>query len=162
MKSVIVYYSMSGNVCMVAEEVAKHLGADLLEIKPVKAYPDKGIIKFLWGGKCAVMGETPKLEPYTFDAEGYDTIIFGTPVWASNITPPLRSFIKENADALNGKRVAAFVCYAGGGADKAIGKLKALLGVATLAGELILVDPKDKPQAEHLSQIEAFCHSLAD
>jgi multimeric flavodoxin WrbA len=42
------------------------------------------------------MAETPELEPYTFDASAYDRIVFGFPVWAGIVTPPLRTFIKEN------------------------------------------------------------------
>ena len=45
MKTAIVYYSMHGNVRYVAEKVAKGLGADLIELKPVKAYPDKGAMQ---------------------------------------------------------------------------------------------------------------------
>ena len=43
---------MHGNVRYVAEKVAKGLGADLIEIKPVKAYPDKGAMQIIWGGSA--------------------------------------------------------------------------------------------------------------
>ena len=92
MKTAIVYYSMSGNTKMVAEIIAKELSADLIEIKPVKDYPDKGARKFIWGGMKAVMGEKPQLNPYEFNGD-YDRIIFATPVWASSFTPPIRTFI---------------------------------------------------------------------
>ena len=63
MKTAIVFYSMSGNTAMTAEKLAEALSADLIEIRPQHAYPDKGFRKFLWGGKSAVMAETPELEP---------------------------------------------------------------------------------------------------
>ncbi|WP_310751563.1 flavodoxin family protein [Ruminococcus sp.] len=159
MKTAIVYYSMSGNTKTTAETVAQKLGAELIEIKPVKDYPDKGARKFIWGGMKAVMGEKPKLQPYSFDGS-YDRIIFGTPVWASSFTPPIRSFIEENRAALNGKRFSVFVCYSGGGADKAIGKLRAFLAIEGFDAELILVDPKDRPNEENEQLIEAFCDKL--
>ena len=68
MKTAIVYYSMSGNVEQTANAVADAIGADLIRLQPEKAYPDKGAKKFLWGGKSALMGETPTLQSYTFDA----------------------------------------------------------------------------------------------
>ena len=159
MKTAVVYYSMSGNTEMIAERIAKELGAELIEIVPVKAYPDKGARKFIWGGMKAVMGEKPKLQPYAFDGS-YERIIIGTLVWASSISPPLRSFIAENADKLAGKEIAAFTCYSGGGADKAIEKLKGLLRIETLAAELILIDPKDNPSKENEEKIEDFCKKL--
>lgn len=42
------------------------------------------------------MAETPELEPYEFDTDAYDRFVFGFPVWAGNITPPIRSFVKDN------------------------------------------------------------------
>ena len=80
MKTAIVFYSMNGNTKFTAKTIASQTGADLIELKPEKSYPDKGLRKFIWGGKSAVMGETPKLLPYEFDADKYDQIIFGYPV----------------------------------------------------------------------------------
>ena len=159
MKTAIVYYSMSGNTKMVAEIIAKELSADLIEIKPVKDYPDKGARKFIWGGMKAVMGEKPQLNPYEFNGD-YDRIIFATPVWASSFTPPIRTFIDENRAALKGKRFVVCVCYAGGGAEKAIDKLAKFLGIEHFDAQLILVDPKDQPSQENEEKIQAFCGKL--
>ena len=150
---------MLGNTESVAEKIAGELSADLIRIEPEKAYPDKGFKKFLWGGRSAVMGEQPKLLPYSFSGE-YDLIIFGTPVWASNITPPIRSFVEENRDKINGKKLAVFLCFSGGGADKALAKFKALLGIDGFDAELVLVDPKDKPKSENDGKILKFCEAL--
>ena len=96
MKTLIVYYSLEGNTEFAAEKIADACGFDTLRLVPVKKYPDSGFKKFFWGGKSAVMAETPELEPYTFDADSYDRIIFGFPVWAGNVTPPIRTFVKDN------------------------------------------------------------------
>ena len=159
MKTAIVYYSMSGNTRQTAATIAKALSADLIEIKPVKDYPDKGARKFIWGGMKAVMGEKPQLQPYRFDG-AYDRIIFGTPVWASSFTPPIRSFITENQEKLSGKSFAAFVCFSGGGADKALLKLRQFLEIDSFIAELILVDPKDRPTPENEEKLQVFCKKL--
>ena len=158
MITLIVYYSLEGNTGYAAKKIASGIGADTLEIRPVKGYPTGGFRKFLWGGKSAVMAETPKLEPYDVDLSGYDRIIFGFPVWAGNITPPIRTFIKEND--LTGKEIAAFACQAASGAEKAFKRLKDALGREELAGELTLIDPKNKPSEENERKIKAFCEKL--
>ncbi|MBR2699112.1 MAG: flavodoxin [Clostridia bacterium] len=158
MTTLIVYYSLGGNTEYAANIIASKLGADTLRIEPEKAYPDSGFRKFFWGGKSAVMAETPPLRPYAFDAARYDRIVLGFPVWAGNVTPPIRTFIRDNT--LRGKRVAAFACQSGAGAEKAFGKLKAALGIDALEAELILIDPKSKPSAENDRRIEAFCDRL--
>ena len=158
MKTLIVYYTLEGNTHYAAKIIASQLDADVLRVKPVKTYPRKGFRKFLWGGKSAVMAETPELEPYTFDASAYDRIVFGFPVWAGNVTPPLRTFIKEND--LSGKRFAAFACQSGAGAEKAFEKLKTALGIRELDAELVLIDPKTKPDPINEKKISGFCGKL--
>ena len=158
MKTLIVYYTLEGNTHYAAKKIASLLDADMLRIKPVKTYPRKGFRKFLWGGKSAVMAETPELEPYTFEASAYDRIVFGFPVWAGNVTPPLRTFIKEND--LSGKRFAAFACQSGAGAEKAFEKLKTALGIRELDAELVLIDPKTKPDPINEKKISGFCGKL--
>ena len=160
MKALIVYYSMSGNVKQVAESISKITGADLLALHPVKAYPDKGAKKYLWGGRSALMGSKPKLQPAIFNADKYDTVIFGTPVWASSFAPPLRTFIEDNREALAGKKMSAFVCYMGSGDKRALSKLKKLLQIERFDAETALLEPKEKPKEETDAHIYAFCRAL--
>ncbi len=160
MKTAVVYYTMSGNTKLIAEKVAEAVNADLIEISPKNTYPDKGFRKFFWGGKSAVMGDKPELLPYEFLPDKYDTVVFGTPVWASTFTPPIRTFIEENKAVLSDKDIAVFMCQSGAGGDKAIIKLKKILERDTLKAQLILVDPKDKPNSENDGRIEEFCKAL--
>ena len=156
MNTIIVYYSMSGNTEQTAEAIAARLGAATLRLTPETAYPDKGFKKFFWGGKAAVMAEKPALRPYAFDAAAWDQVILGFPVWAGNVAPPLRSFLRDHGAALAGKRVAAFACQSGSGAEKAFAKLEALLG-RPLAATLVLIDPKARPDEGNAAKIAEFC-----
>ena len=159
MTTAIIYYSMSGNTKYVADKIAERIEADIIRIAPIKAYPDKGTKKFIWGGKSAVMGEKPALHPYEFHVEKYDRIILGTPVWASNFAPPIRTFIKENPN-IHEKKLAVFTCFSGGGADKAIEKMKKYIGIEKFEAELILVDPKENVKVEDNEKIDVFCQRL--
>ena len=145
MKTLIVYYTLEGNTHYAAKKIAAEIGADVLRIKPVKTYPKKGFRKFFWGGKSAVMA-------------AYDRIVFGFPVWAGNVTPPIRTFIKDNE--LSGKHIAAFACQSGSGAEKAFEKLKAALGIKELEAELVLIDPRAKPDPKNEKKISEFCKKL--
>ena len=160
MKTIVVYYSMEGNTDFVAQSIAEATGADTLRIYPKKGYPTAGARKFIWGGASAVMARTPALEPYDFDAAAYDRVIIGFPVWAGTFAPPIRTFVKEND--VSGKQVAAFACQAGNGGEKALAKLKELIGVEGLEAEMVLVDPKEKPTEENAGAIARFCASLGE
>ena len=160
MRELVVYYSMSGNTDDTARKIAALRGADLLRIFPVKAYPDRGFRKFLWGGKSAVMAEKPKLESYSFRGDDYDRVIIGTPVWASTFAPPVRTFLTENLEVLRTKDIAVFACQSGNGADKAFSKMKELLGRDSFDAELVLTDPLDRPDEANGGKISQFCSSL--
>lgn len=157
MNAIVVYYSLEGNTDFAARKIAEALGADLLRIRPAKSYPTSGFRKFLWGGKSAVMAEKPELEPYEFDASAHDTVVLGFPVWASNVAPPLRTFVHDND--LVAMRVAAFACQSGNGAQKAFDKLESAMGKG-LEARLVLIDPKDKPTADNDRGIAEFCATV--
>jgi len=39
--------------------------------------------------------------PLTHEPSQYDTVIIGTPIWASNMSSPIRAFITQNKDKIN-------------------------------------------------------------
>jgi len=158
MKTIVVYYSLEGNTDFVAKKIASELNADLLRLYPKKVYPKKGFSKYFWGGKSAVMGESPELEPYSFNAQTYDLVIFGTPVWAGTFAPPLRTFINENS--LEGKKIAAFACQAGEGNPKKFAKLKKALSIENFEAELALINPKKRQSDSNEKKIKEFCQKL--
>ncbi len=160
MRDLIVYYSLEGNTQYVAEKLAEQLGAEVLRLVPKKAYSDKGFAKFFWGGKSAVMGEKPELEAYSADLAQFDRVIFGTPVWAATFTPPLRTFITEQADKLAGKKFAAFACQGGSGAEKTFKKLAKLIGIDAFTKTAVFNEPKAKWTVAKDTQIEEFGREL--
>lgn len=151
MKTLIVYYSLENHVKKLAEELSKRSGADLLQLHTVKPYPESGAAKFLVGGKSALAGEKPKLQPYIFNADKYDAILFASPVWASTFTPPIRSFVEVNREKLSGKALGGMLSYKGGGGDKALAKLRQYLTGekdGRLKFEMLFVEPNAKDPHE--------------
>ncbi len=159
MKTAIVYYSLQGNIRYVAGKVSSETGADLIELIPVKAYPDKGMIKFIWGGSAVTFKKKPDLMPYSFNADDYDLVVLATPVWASSFTPPLRTFLEDND--LSGKKIAVIATSAGGDSSKCIEALKAAAKAESLVATLSLVDPKDKPSEENDRKIAEFIKAIS-
>ncbi|MBQ9048177.1 MAG: hypothetical protein IJ120_09815 [Solobacterium sp.] len=158
MKTAVICYSLSGNTIRAAEQTAEELGADLIRLEPVKAYPVSGFMKYFRGGRDATLHLSCPLKPYDFSGD-YDCVIFAFPVWAACVTPPLRTFIAENMDKLRTMKQAAVVCQSGSGAEKALAELEKQTGVK-LSGRLVLIDPLEKPDPENNTKIHAFCVSL--
>lgn len=129
MKTLIVYYSFEGNTRYTARLLAEKLGADTLELEPVKDYPRGKASKFVFGGAAASFSATPELKPYVCELEKYDLIILGSPVWAGRAAPPLNTFLKSHD--LRHSRVAAFACSASGNAGHLFEVLEKKVGVLT-------------------------------
>lgn len=110
MKSVIVYYSYGGNTRKIAQMIHDKKGYDLVEIKPVVPYTnDYQKLVDEEEGKMH-QEEVVEIAPIP-DLSSYDKIILGTPVWWYTITPPIRTFLKE--EGLAGKTIVPFATNGG-------------------------------------------------
>ena len=66
----------------------------------------------------------------------------------------------ENKEKLVNKKITAFTCYSGSGAENAIEKLKQFLEIEKLEAYLTVIDPKDRKTEEKDKKIEEFCNQL--
>ncbi|WP_297428568.1 flavodoxin [Clostridium sp.] len=142
MKSVIIYYSLDGNTKFIANTINDELGGDIIEIKPKKEIPNKGLMKFIFGGKQVVLGEKPEIEEVKVDFTKYDLIIFGTPIWAGNFAPVFNTFLEKNP--IKNKKIILFCCHGGGKEGKAFIKFKEILKENKFLGEITIEDPLKK------------------
>ena len=155
MKSLVTYYSRTGTTKAVGEAIARKLGADCEEIIDLKKRTGLRPIRFLIAGREA-MGR--KLTNIKFDRspDDYDLIIVGTPIWAGNITPAVRTYL--GSQRLEGKRVA-FFCTDGDGCEKAFEDMKKLVPKAIVCGSLGIPEKEVKTSA-HLEKVKTFVASL--
>ncbi len=110
MKNLVLYYSLNGNTNFVAKKLAERLDADIVMIEPTKDYP-KGFAKYIVGGFQALFKIKVGIRPIEVNLDDYDQIVIGSPVWASNMTPPLRSFLVNNQ--IKNKNIVLFCTYEG-------------------------------------------------
>ncbi len=110
-KKLVVFYSYTGHTRHIANIIKEKLNCDILEIKPVKPYSTdyNTVVDQYQNNERAK--ETPIIEKIDIDLNEYSKIIVGTPVWWYTITPPIRTFLKEND--LSGKTIIPFATNAG-------------------------------------------------
>lgn len=139
MKTLVIYYSLSGNTKLIAETIAKEIGADILELKTKNSLIGKiGFLKYFWGGKQVIMKETPELMPLKKDFAKYDLIFIGTPVWAFSFAPPLKTLFSKRV--VQNKKVALF-CSHGGGIGKTIENMKKEMEGNDFVGQIDFLEP---------------------
>ncbi|MGA3052059.1 MAG: hypothetical protein ABSE00_09090 [Chitinispirillaceae bacterium] len=97
-KILVVYYSKTGTTERVSRDVASALNADLERV--VDRKNRNGFFAFFSSGKDAMGKKQTSIEPLPRDPASYDLVVVGTPVWAGNITPAIRTFLMMNKDKL--------------------------------------------------------------
>ncbi|MCR5698507.1 MAG: NAD(P)H-dependent oxidoreductase [Treponemataceae bacterium] len=118
-ETIIVYYSLEGNIDFVAKNLAEKIScSNVVRLETVKAYPTKGLFKFLHGGKDAMKGFKPELKTALPDLSKFDIVVIGTPVWASRPSAPINTFI-EKCD-FSGKKVFILASSMGGSSASTI------------------------------------------
>lgn len=122
MKTLVVYYSMSGKTRKAATERATKEDADILEVKKQKPY--SVITAFLFGARAAMAQKTVEIGALKCDFAAYDKIILAAPIWGGFPAPPINNVI---AMLPAGKEVEFIFTSGGGGSAKCLDKVKALI-----------------------------------
>jgi flavodoxin len=159
MKSLVVYYSFSGNTKLVAEAIAREGNADILELKVAKAPPTNKVGKILWAGKTVFTTKFPKLEKFDISFDEYDLIFFGTPVWAFTYAPPFNSFFRDIR--IKDKQIAVF-CTHGGLKGKVFEKMKSKLNDNTIVGCIDFAEPFDKFKQKYIQDAIVWTKEILD
>jgi len=148
MKALVVFYSRTGNTKSVAEMIAGELKADVAEL--VDKRGRGGLLGFLKAGRDAVKERITELEPLGHHPGDYDLIFLGSPVWASNPAPAVRTFVQSHD--LSGKKVALFCTMNARGGEEACAALKELIRGAEVVGHLA-VAMKKKAQDQLAAEV---------
>ncbi len=122
MKSLVVYYSLTGKTKLVSQVIAEALNATLLEIKETK--PRKlGLFVYLIGGLAATINRGSKINPIDVDLKQHETIFIGSPIWNSRPVPAINSFIyKTNFE---GRSIIPFFTMGGDNSEKVLANITA-------------------------------------
>lgn len=111
LKKLVIFYSLTGCVKLLAESLAKEIKADLLELNYKNGMKLKGFFKYFILGAQSAFGIKPALKKLDKDPSKYDVIFMGTPVWASNYASPFNTLISQYK--IKAKKIALFCSYGG-------------------------------------------------
>jgi flavodoxin len=134
MRSLVVYYSRSGNTRFVAEKISQEIGADTEEIIDKKKR--KGLLGFILSGYDATRGRVTKIAEMERSPKDYDLVVVGTPMWNKRITPAVRTYLRDHN--FSGKQVALFCTNLGSQPERVFKTLKELMPGCNFFGELTI------------------------
>ena len=154
-KPIIVFYSRTGRTKTVAKKLSELLKCDIEEITDFKNRA--GITGFLGAGKDAVQKRKTTIKEPEKPVSNYDLLILGTPIWAGNMTPAIRTYIDKFKNHIN--QIALFcTCRGKGNSVKAFMEIEELCGKKPLTTMEITV--KELSSANYMSKLNSFLNSL--
>jgi len=128
-KILVVFYSRTGTTKNIAQKIANFLSCDIEEIIDKK--DRSGVRGFMSGGKDAMKRNLTEINNIEKDPSNYDIIVIGTPVWAANMTPAIRTYISKYKDSF--KNVAFFCATGGTGIERTLIEMEVLCGKKPVA-----------------------------
>ncbi len=129
MKSLVIYYTRTGTTRMIAEEIASEIGADIEEIVDKKKR--SGFLGWFASGRDGLKRKLTKIKPIESKIEEYGAIIIGTPVWAGNMAPSVRTFLTENI--LKNKKAALFCTMRSNNPSKTFHDMRKIIKAKVIA-----------------------------
>ena len=143
-KTLVVYYSLTGNTRQIAEAIAAPLDADL-EIIEDTFNRDTGLGR----PRSAIeglLGLRSSITPPKHDPSEYDLVVVGTPVWSARLSSPVRAYLSQQRASL--ERVAFFCTQGGIGGKWTLQNMAKISGQLPIARMIISASQLKTPAAE--------------
>lgn len=165
-KTLVVYYSYTGNSREIVTTLTNQIQADVLEIVPaekglkyeannyalgtqllnaIKANPNEG-------------SSYPAIDPITTSLDDYQNIIIVTPLWWSQMAAIMQTYLFENASQMAGKHVGMIVSSHSSGISGVVADAKRLLPEATWMGDALWINASN--HGKRASLIENWLKTL--
>lgn len=131
-KTLVVYYSATGNTKAVAETIAEAADADTFELIPTEVYSNEDLN---WTNSDSRVSrehedeslrDVPLTETTVENWDEYDTVLIGYPIWWGIAAWPVDNFIKAND--FTGKTVIPFCTAASSGIGRSGELLEEMAG----------------------------------
>jgi len=112
-RTLVAYFSRSGNTRVIAGVIERAQHAQLFEIRPARAYPADYFDTVEQARQERDRGDRPPLADTLASLDGYDTVYLGFPVWGETVPPVVRTFLSQHG--WQGKTLIPFITHGGYG-----------------------------------------------
>jgi flavodoxin len=121
-KTLVAYFSRSGNTQVIAGVISRSLGADLFEIEPAKPYPADYFETVEQARRERDSGYEPPLKARFPAMAAYQTIYLCFPIWGETAPPVIRSFLAVHD--LSAKTLVPVITHGGFGLGSSLAVLR--------------------------------------
>ena len=112
-KTLVAYFSRTGNTRLIARQVRRAVVADLFEIEPADPYPEDYGETVAQSKKEQDAGFEPPLKATVPNIASYQTVFLGFPIWGTSAPAVIKSFLSRHDVA--GKTLVPLITHGGYG-----------------------------------------------
>lgn len=154
-KTLVAWFSRSGNTRVIGKQIARSLMADRFEIEPAEPYPDDYFENVAQAEREREAGTRPPLRASVPDMASYTTIYLGFPIWGMTAPAVIRTFLGTHD--IRGKTIIPFVTHGGYGLGNSLEVVAEHAGGARLLEGFALERPQERQTIE---QVEAWLETV--
>ena len=147
-KTLIVYYSYTGNCREIVNSLTAQIEADVLEIQPAEKELQYEANNYALGTQLMNAIKTnpndassyPAIDPVSVSLDDYQNIIIVTPLWWSQMAAIMQTYLFNNSAQMAGKTVAMIVSSHSSGISGVVADIQRLLPNVTWAGDALWIN----------------------
>ncbi len=159
-KTLVVYYSYTGNCRDIVNILTNQINADVLEIQPAEKglrYEANGYAlgtQLLNAIKANPNNASsyPAIDPVATSLTDYQNIIIVTPLWWSQMAAIMQTYLFNYGPQMAGKHVGLIVSSASSGISQVVADAKRLVPNATWMGDALWINNSNRSNASSLVQ----------
>lgn len=149
-KTLVAYFSRSGNTRTVARHIRRIVAADLFEIEAAQPYPEDYEATVAQAQSETDKRYEPPLKEQVANIGSYGIIFLGFPIWGTTAPPVIRSFLSKHN--LSGKTIVPFITHGGYGRGSSMQVLASLAPRAHIVEGFTMQGPQEKQTVAQVTQ----------
>ena len=157
-KTLVVYYSYTGNCRSIVNILTNQLKADVLEILPADKSQRYEANNYAIGTQLlnaikanpGSASSYPAIDPVNTSLDNYENVIIVTPLWWSQMAAIMQTYLFQNAEEMAGKNVAMIVSSSSSGISGVVADAKRLLPDVVWMGDALHIRDSNRSRASSL------------
>ena len=159
-KTLVVYYSYTGNCRDIVSTLTDRIEADVVEIQPAEKGQRYEANSYALGTQLlnAIKANPddpasyPPIDPVSTSLTDYRNIIVVTPLWWSQMAAIMQTYLFIYGPQMAGKTIALIVSSSSSGISKVVADCKRLVPDATWAGDALWINDSNRRNTASLVQ----------
>ena len=147
-KTLVVYYSYTGNCRAIVNTLTSQIEADVLEIQPAEKGLKYEANNYALGTQLLNASKAnpndassyPAIDPVTTSLSSYQNIIIVTPLWWSQMAAIMQTYLFNNSSQMAGKHVGLIVSSHSSGISGVVADARRLLPDVTWMGDALWIN----------------------